>query len=46
MRDYLRSLAESPDLWFVESFSLKATAPGDPRSPLRASIAARAYFSR
>jgi hypothetical protein len=43
---YLRGLADVPGLWTVERFSLKAVAADDPRSGVRASISARAYFAR
>ncbi len=36
---YLRGLAALPGLWVVERFSLEAVSPGDPRSPVRATIA-------
>ena len=42
--DYLRGLAALPSLWVVEKLSLKSASPDDPRSPVRASISARAYF--
>ena len=31
-------------LWVVEKLSLKSVSPDDPRSPVRASVSARAYF--
>lgn len=43
---YIRGLANSPRLWVVERFSLKTVSPDDPRSDVRASIAARACFAR
>lgn len=43
---YLRGLAGLSNLWIVERFSLKAVAADDPRSDVRASIAAKAYFAR
>jgi hypothetical protein len=43
---YLRGLSELSGLWIVERFSLKAVAADDPRSGVRASISARAYFAR
>jgi len=42
--DYLRGLAALPTLWIVEKLSLKSVSPDDPRSSVRASISARAYF--
>ena len=42
---YLRGLAGLPGLWVVERFSLKAVSAADPRSEVRASIAARACFA-
>jgi hypothetical protein len=42
--DYLRGLAALPALWVVEKLSLKSASPDDPRSPVRASVSARAYF--
>ena len=42
--DYLRGLAALPTLWVVEKLSLKSASPDDPRSPVRASVSARAYF--
>ena len=42
---YLRGLAGLPRLWVVDRFSFKAVSPQDPRSPVRASITVRAYFS-
>jgi hypothetical protein len=42
--DYLRGLAALPALWVVEKLSLKSVSADDPRSPVRASISARAYF--
>ncbi|HPW17186.1 MAG TPA: type 4a pilus biogenesis protein PilO [Candidatus Aminicenantes bacterium] len=43
---YLRGLAGLSRLWVVEKLSLKAAAPDDPRSGVRASISARAHFAR
>lgn len=43
---YLRGLADLSGLWIAERSSLKAVAPDDPRSDVRASIAAKAYFAR
>jgi hypothetical protein len=43
---YLRGLSELSGLWIVERFSLKAVAADDPRSGVRASIAAKAHFAR
>jgi Tfp pilus assembly protein PilO len=43
---YLRSLAGLPRLWLVERFSFKAASAEDPRSEVRASVAARAYSPR
>lgn len=43
---YLRGLAGLERLWIVERFSFKAVAADDPRSGVRASIAARAYLAR
>ena len=44
--DYLRGLAGLSRLWIVERFSLKALTANDPRSEVRASVAAKAYFAR
>lgn len=41
---YLRGLAGLSRLWLVERFSLKSLSPDDPRSDVRASVAARAHF--
>ncbi len=41
---YLRGLADLPRLWLVERFSFKAVSADDPRSDVRASLSARAYF--
>lgn len=41
---FLRGLAALPDLWIVEQLSLKSASPDDPRSPVRVSLSARAYF--
>jgi Pilus assembly protein, PilO/Fimbrial assembly protein (PilN) len=46
LKSYLRGLAGLSRLWVVEKFSLKAVAADDPRSDVRASIAAKAYFTR
>lgn len=43
---FLPGLAGLPGLWVADRFSLKAAQPDDPRSPFRASIAARGYFKR
>jgi hypothetical protein len=43
---YLASLAEHPRLWVVDKFSFKAVSADDPRSAVRASIAARTYLAR
>ena len=43
---FLRGLAELSRLWVVEKLSLKAVAADDPRSDVRASISAKAYFAR
>jgi Pilus assembly protein, PilO/Fimbrial assembly protein (PilN) len=43
---FLRGLAGLARLWVVERFSLKAAAADDPRSDVRASLSARAYFVR
>lgn len=43
---YLRGLAELSRLWVVEKLSLKAVSADDPRSDVRASISAKAYFAR
>jgi len=41
---YLRGLGALPALWTVERFSAKAASVDDPRSSVRASIAANAHF--
>jgi len=46
LRSYFRGLADLSSLWIAERFSLKAVAADDPRSDVRASVAAKAYFSR
>ena len=43
---YLQRLAEPPPLWIVEKLTFKAVSGDDPRSQVRASIAAKAHFSR
>ena len=43
---YLRGLAGLERLWVVERFSFKAVSPADPRSEVRASIAAAGHFAR
>lgn len=43
---YLRGLAELSGLWTVERFSARTADPGDPRSPVRAAVAARAHYQR
>ncbi|MEN6559408.1 MAG: type 4a pilus biogenesis protein PilO [Acidobacteriota bacterium] len=43
LRRFLRGLAGLPGLWVVERFSVKTVSPDDPRSPVRASVSARAY---
>jgi hypothetical protein len=43
---YLRGLAGLPRLWLVERLSFKAASGDDPRSEVRASVSARAYFPR
>ncbi len=43
---YLRGLVELSGLWTVERFSARAADPGDPRSPVRAAVAARAHYRR
>ena len=43
---YLRGLAGLDSLWTVERFSFKAALPDDPRSEIRAAVAARANFPR
>jgi hypothetical protein len=45
LRRYLLGFADPARFWVVERFSFKAVSPEDPRSQVRASIAARAYFS-
>ena len=42
--DYLRGLAALPTLWVVEKLTLKSASADDPRSPVRASVSARAHF--
>ena len=42
--DFLRGLAALPTLWVVEKLTLKSAAADDPRSPVRASLSAKAYF--
>jgi hypothetical protein len=42
--DFLRGLAALPALWVVEKLSFKSVSADDPRSPVRTSISARAYF--
>jgi hypothetical protein len=46
LRSYLRGLTGLSRLWVVERFSFKAVSADDPRSDVRASIAAKAYFAR
>jgi hypothetical protein len=46
LRSYLRGLAGLSRLWLVERFSFRAASADDPRSDVRASIAAKAYFAR
>ena len=46
LASYLEGLSELPRLWVVDKFSFKAVSPDDPRSPVRASITARAAFPR
>lgn len=43
---YLRGLGGLSRLWVVDRFSFKAVSADDPRSDVRASVAAKAYFSR
>jgi len=43
---YLFGLAALTRLWVVEQFSFKAASTEDPRSEVRASIAAKTHFSR
>jgi hypothetical protein len=43
---YLRGLAAPSRLWIVEKLSIKAVSAGDPRSDVRASVAAISYFLR
>jgi hypothetical protein len=43
---YLEGLDGLPGLWVVERFTLRAAAPEDPRTPVRAIVTARAYFAR
>jgi len=43
---FLRGLAALPGLWTASKFSLKAVSAEDPRSPVRASIAAKAHLLR
>jgi hypothetical protein len=43
---YLRGLADLARLWLVEQFSFKAVSAEDPRSAVRASIAAKTHFTR
>jgi hypothetical protein len=43
---YFQRLAEPPPLWIVEKLTFKTLAGDDPRSEVRASIAAKAHFSR
>jgi hypothetical protein len=43
---YLRGLAELADPWIVEKLSFKAVSADDQRSPVRASITAKAYLLR
>ena len=43
---YLDDLAGLSRLWVVEKLSLKAASPQDARSPLRATVSARAYLPR
>ena len=40
---FLRGLAALPGLWVVERFSVRSPSPDDPRSPVGASVSARAY---
>jgi Fimbrial assembly protein (PilN)/Pilus assembly protein, PilO len=42
--EYLRGLGALPTLWIVEKLSARAATPDDPRSPMRASLAAKAHF--
>ncbi len=44
VRDYLGGWAGLPGLWIIDKVSLKAAFPDDPKSPVRISISARAYF--
>ena len=43
---FLEEMSALPELWVVDRFSLRAVSPDDRRSPVRASITARAYFGR
>ena len=43
---YLRGLTELSGLWTVERFSARAADPGDPRSLVRTTVAARAHYRR
>jgi hypothetical protein len=45
LRRYLLGFADPARFWVVERFSLKAVSAADPRSEVRASIAARAFFA-
>lgn len=41
---YLGGWAGLPGLWIIEKVSLRAASPDDPKSPVRISVLARAYF--
>jgi hypothetical protein len=43
---YLDGLAELPSLWVVNRLSVRAVAPDDPRSQVRAAVSARGQFAR
>jgi Tfp pilus assembly protein PilO len=43
---YLEGCSELPGLWIVDRFTLRAAAPDDPRTEVRAAVTVRAYSSR
>ncbi|HSQ79130.1 MAG TPA: type 4a pilus biogenesis protein PilO [Candidatus Bathyarchaeia archaeon] len=45
LASYLDGWADLPGYWIVDKVLLRASSPDDPRSPVRVSVAARAYFT-
>jgi hypothetical protein len=46
LASFLDGLAHLEGLWVVERFTLRAAAPDDPRTPVRAAVSTRAFFAR